>query len=137
MKTTIVFLFVALLSVSSYSQETLKEGDPLIGTWVYVGDLEDAPVFLADEKLSRIELVAGENKSTIILGTYYDYNHFQPSDQFIATKSDDGITASSISGSGALTKNEIKTIEIKCVFDPATDALFVTKGDHRLIFMRK
>jgi len=137
MKTTILLLFVALMSVCSYSQETLKEGDPLIGTWAYVGELEDAPVFLAGEKLSRIEFVTGENKSTIILGTYYDYNHIQPSDQFIAKKSDNVITGSNITGSGALTKNEISTFEIKCVFDPATDALFVTKGEHKLIFMRK
>lgn len=137
MKTTIAFLFVALLSISSYSQETLKEGDPLVATWVYAGDIETAPKFLAGETLTRMEFVAGEEKSTVILGNYYDYNYIQPSEQFIAKKTGNVISGNIVNGSGALTQKGISTITIECVFDPATDALFVTHGDKKLIFIRK
>ena len=122
MKTTIAFLFITLFSLSSYSQIELDKSDPLIGSWVIASDFMEGDKFPFNEPISAFTFNPEGKKCSLVTGANLD----AAPEFFRINMNENGIMVLEfVEGSRHEEKIGSKFL-ISIIFDPATDALFVT-----------
>ena len=134
----LLLLFSALLiSTASFAQKSkpqpIKDGDPLIGTWVASGEDGGAPII--EEEISSGVIVLGTGDGSCMLGMYMDPEQGIACPMYF-TAMNDGKSISGKIDSGCMPDYEGKAFSFVYSYDKATDQRIVTVGDYKHTYNR-